>query len=637
QFLDEIVLPPSNRSFELVFGSTDMRFPEDNSYSFFLEGYDKDWSPPRKGNNRVRYENLPKGKYTLHLKAGLFPEQLDGSERLIDIRVIPPWYQTNMAYIGFIIFTSLIIFGVYRYNLKRQFALAESERLKELDSFKGRMYANITHEFRTPLTVILGMVDQIKGYAGPVQMIKRNGEHLLDLVNQLLDMSKLDHAELSLNLVQGDVIRFLNYLGESFQSYAEAKHLKLTVYAEIDELEMAFDDDKLGKVLSNLLSNAIKFTPEYGKIIVHIFQEEIAAQKQLCVKVQDTGIGIPETQLDAVFDRFYQVDNKSTRKAEGTGIGLSLCKDLMEFMGGSIEVKSQENKGSTFTVRLPIRKDQGSAPLLFEPYAKQNIKEKSTLESTNSKGSKGEKAEILVIEDNQDVATYIRSCLEQDYHIHHELNGKRGVAYAQENIPDFIISDVMMPELDGLEATAILKSDERTNHIPIILLTAKAEESDKLEGLRSGADAYLTKPFNRDELQIRIDQMLQLRQRLQVVSSNTSKGEKVDPVEQANQDFMAKIYALILEHLDKPTFSIQDLETQLGLSQMQLYRKLKAVGDTTPNKLIRKIRLEKGLELLKTTDLTISEIAYDIGFSDPNYFSRAFHSAFGHPPSHFRK
>jgi len=520
--------------------------------------------------------------------------------------------------------------------------------LEQLNESKSRLYSNITHEFRTPLTVILGMAETLKtnvlekrfeGAEKSLEMIRRNGKNLLQLVNELLDLAKVESGSMELNLVQTDAVPFVKYLSESFHSLAEAKNINLTVYSEIDALEMDIDVNKMASIISNLLSNAIKFTAANGKIIVHLNKITKEDNQLFSIKVQDNGLGLAEDDIAHLFDRFYQVDNEMSSKQEGTGIGLSLSKEFVELMNGTIGVESTLGKGSTFTVQIPVTNK-----------AVKTEDAKITVEPPIKKTGGGPKTEFsffdetstlplaLIIEDNEDVAHYLKTCLKGKYQTVHAINGDKGIEIAYEKIPDIIISDVMMPGKDGFEVCTTLKGNERTDHIPVILLTAKVTAEDRLKGLSHGADAYLAKPFNEKELFIRLDQLLLLRKKLvdkiQKDGLSTFLGKQEESPE---IKFLQKVIQFINEDIGNAAFGAGDLADKLHLSESQIYRKLKAITDTSTAVFIRSIRLQKAKELIETTDKSISEIAYDTGFNDPSWFSRAFKEEFGFPPSDVSK
>lgn len=524
---------------------------------------------------------------------------------------------------------------------------AEAQRLKELDELKSNLYTNITHEFRTPLTVIMGINENIKGHEQERKLIRRNSKNLLQLINQLLDLSKVESANLELHKIKGDIVKYLHYLTESFQSMATDKGIQLVFYSEVDNQIMDYDEIKIQHIIYNLLSNALKFTTEKGKVIVHVQKIEIADLPQLKIKIQDTGIGIPSDLIPHIFDRFYQVDNTLTRKGEGTGIGLALVKELVLLMEGTIEVQSEDGKGSQFIICLPIVDELSTTQIPLSPHKEINTITEQPIETTTdislnapsflNPAANLDHPILLIIEDNTDVASYIQSILKEAFTIHTADNGQLGIEMAIEILPDIIISDVMMPIKNGYEVCETLKEEERTSHIPIILLTAKAEQADKIAGLKYGADAYLTKPFDKQELLVRLEKLVALRKKLQERFTNPSTPALSSPIEQQQAAFLKKLATIVGEHLNNTTFSVPELAKSAQMSQTQVYRKLKALTNQTPSQFIRSIRLAKGKELLENSALTISEIAYEVGFTDPNYFSRTFQQAFGKSPRDFRK
>lgn len=520
----------------------------------------------------------------------------------------------------------------YRVNLLKK-DKARAERLSALDIAKTRLYTNITHEFRTPLTVIMGASDMVKGNEPEKDLIKRNSKQLLQLINQMLDLSKLEGGALKLEAQQGNIIPFIEYLVESFQSLADVKHIRLTFYQDIETLQMDYDANKMQQVITNLISNAIKFTEESGKIIVHAKEESFKGKPHLTLIVRDNGSGIPIEDLPHVFDRFFQVDASDLRHSEGSGIGLALVKELVELMKGQIEVTSKIGDGTVFTVRIPISK---LAPLqgeiinandLLLPSDPANEKEKATLFHAPA----DDLPLALIIEDNKDIVSFLRSCLQRNYKIEVAYNGHQGIDKALEIIPDIIISDVMMPEADGFTVCKTLKTDERTNHIPIILLTAKATQEDKVHGLDAGADAYLSKPFHKEELEVRLQKLIELRQQLQLRYQDGSNN--ISPAKNKEDEFIQKLRSIIEEKMEDESFSIVDLCHSIGLSRMQLHRKLKALTGMAATAFINSVRLQKAFDLLSDTDLNVSEVAYKVGFSNHSYFSKLFANKFGKSPS----
>ena len=382
----------------------------------------------------------------------------------------------------------------------------EAKQLEEIDRLKTAFYTNITHEFRTPLTVIMGMTDTINGHDQQKQLIQRNSNNLLQLINQLLDLSKLDEGHTSLKYIQADIIPFLQYLTESFYSLTAEKNIALQFQSEEETLVMDFDETKIQHIINNLLSNAIRFTRNGGEISLKATRMQQEGQYFLEIQVKDNGIGIPAEKLPHIFDRFFQAHEAHTYQNRGTGIGLALAQQLTQLMGGSLSVTSKEGEGSTFYVLLPITNHAKPPDVLLHSPSKKTI---TPLNSNTDRPI--DQPMVLVIEDNRDVAEYIRLILKNDYQVKLATDGINGTEQAFELIPDIIITDVMMPYKDGYEVTHILKTDPRTSHIPIIILTAKATKEDKLHGLHAGADAYLNKPFNKEELLVRMDNLIRLK------------------------------------------------------------------------------------------------------------------------------
>ncbi len=567
-------------------------------------------------------------------------------------------YILDLPYNGFDIYRIAIIAMLtllavsigYRTNrLKADKAAAQ--RTKELNEAKAHLYTNITHEFRTPLTVILGMNHKMNRYfkdrnsfrhQEAANLVNRNGNQLLRLINQMLDLSKLESKSMPVEMEQGDIIFFIKYLFEAFESYAESKNIRMHFSREMESFIMDFDREKIQQILSNLLSNAIKFTPAGGLVNLHLGQQE---DTQLLIKVQDSGIGISKKNIPFIFDRFYQADVPNDQQGMGTGIGLALTKELVHLLNGNIKVNSILQEGTTFTVFLPVTSQAApiknlelikETSLTLEAFSTAQLPTALSLE-TNDQPNQTQ-AQLLIVEDNTDVILYLKACLEEQYQLSFAQDGQAGIDKAIEFIPDIIISDVMMPKKDGFELCATLKKDTRTSHIPIILLTAKATVADKIAGLEHGADAYLAKPFEPQELEVRLRKLLELRTQLQsrYINGNTPQADN-NPAFQLEDEFLLKVKALILDNLDNVDFSVEILCKSIFLSRQQVHRKLIALTGHSTSHLIRSIRLQAAKKLLETTNKSITEIAFDVGFREVSYFSRVFSETFGHAPSFLRK
>ncbi|GJM34947.1 MAG: hybrid sensor histidine kinase/response regulator [Saprospiraceae bacterium] len=659
QFSDqpEIQLYHWDRSFIFDYALTDYNNSQEIAYSYQMEGYENTWSTPSRFNF-TRYSSLPAGHYTFRVRARDSRGLWHPSILSVSVIVHPPWWATWWAYLLYTLLILGIAYVIFRV-LKRRLLLQnqlkreqeEATRLKELDHFKSRLYTNLTHEFRTPLTVILGMADQIESnpknhLTEGIQLIRKNGQNLLRLINQLLDLSRLENKSFKLHVQQGDIIPYLRYMTESFQTYANGKNLSLRFFATLEALVMDYDPEQIKQVLTNLISNAVKFTPSGGMVKVRVTTEH----QQLNLEVIDTGIGIAAADLPHIFDRFYQVDSSHTRQGEGTGIGLAHTLELLKIMGGRISVKSEPGKGTNFLVCLPIQTNANIAAVGPEKVEPLVLDQPTSSIQDSGIGKNGATRnnhlpQLLIIEDNTDVVIYLKSCLKGLYQMEVAYNGKIGIEKALEHIPDLIISDVMMPEKNGYEVCDTLKNDEKTSHIPIILLTAKADASSRLTGLKTGADAYLSKPFDREELLIRLENLLEVRRKLKARYKNLAHASPLDekeghlaeeaPLEDA---FLLKARQIVEDNLGNNQFSIEQFCQKMAMSRMQLHRKLSALTDQSASHFIRGIRLQQSKVLLRQSlDVTISEVAYEVGFNDPKYFSRVFTEEFGVSPSAFRE
>ncbi len=668
EYTKSITLKNTQNFFTLEFSALDLRAPEQNKYRYQLVGIDDTWI--ENGNRRnVTYSHLPSGTYGFKVQGSNSLGSWSNKIAELQIRILPPWWQTWWAYLGYIFVTGLVLSTYVTFRMKRAkleselvFEHQEAKRIRELDTLKTQLYANITHEFRTPLTVILGMANQIKNdpttyMASGLDMIARNGNNLLKLVNEMLDLSKLESGKMTLHLKNADFISFLRYNVESFQSLAATDQKQLHMLSDTDTLIMAFDAEKMRQIITNLFSNALKFTPAHGNIYVTVSQDEVTApaEKKLVLRIKDTGIGIPENQIAHIFDRFYQLDNSQTRKTEGTGIGLALTKELVKLMNGTIEAKSPPvgaTKGTEFILHFPIFTvtDTDAEPVFIPPYKIQDTIEtrddSASPSNVESNGYNSEIPLILLVEDNADVVAYTASCL-QEYKIAVGKDGSEGFDIAIDAIPDLIITDVMMPYMDGFEMVDKLRNDERTSHIPVIMLTAKADIASKLEGIDKGADAYLEKPFHKEELLLRIKKLLEQRKLLQkyysrqigIVADGDEKNKPVPDsgsIKNSENEFIKKIREVVEANFSNSEFSVEKLCKLVFMSHSQLHRKLEALTDCSPNQFIRMVRLNKAKELLADPSNSISSVATESGYNDPSYFARIFKQETGMTPQEWR-
>ena len=549
----------------------------------------------------------------------------------------------NLIWISAFSFMFLLNFISQRVEIEHK----EAVRLKKTDEAKTKLYINITHEFRTPLTVILGMADLIrtkpkKWLKKGTRKIENNSKILLNLVNQMLDLSKLQAGEMRVNKVQGDIVLYIRYLIELFHSMAEEKRITLKYSPEPDHFLMDYDPEKLMQIISNLVSNAIKYTLPGGKVeILSVIADNDISRFE--IRVKDNGIGIPKNQLPHIFDRFYRVesDHKDTKGEPGSGLGLALTLELAKLLEGKILAKSIYGKGTEFIVSLPVSNDA----TLKEPAELSDMEsnvsafthihnKKSNLKKTSKHKNK---PNLLIVEDSNDVIEYLHALLEADYHIHVAFNGKEGWEKALQLVPDIILTDVMMPEMDGIELLEKVKNDMRTSHIPVVILSAKADIASRLTGLERGGDAYLAKPFHKRELKVQLKRLIDLRKKLQERYANIEyfKGSP-DKNSKIEDSFIGKIRDFMLTNLGEE-INIKSLCIEVAMSKTQLYRKFNLLTDKTLFEYLQSLRLHHAKELLMTSSLNVSEAAYQTGFKNISHFSKVFTKEFGVNPSKIKE
>lgn len=619
-------------------------------YQYILEGYDAQWSNWSTETYKD-YTGLPQGDYRFLVRSKNIYQQV-GEAAFFEFKIFPPFYLTSFAFILYVLVLCALIYLLWQFQMKRvrakhqqQLEQVEFEKLKELDQLKSRFFANISHEFRTPLTLILGPVENMLSSKIPTefikqcQTIKRSAQRMHILINQLLDLSKIEAGKMKMDVYAEDIIPLVKNIIHSFESLAESKNLKVTFICDSDSVVVSFDREKIEQVLTNLISNAVKYTPDGGEVKIETDRQH----EKLFIKISDTGIGIKEDQLPHVFDRFYQGSEASLSGEPGTGIGLALAKELVELHHGKISVTSTEHQGSAFTIMLPLVKVSADTKAARNEKltntiirsGEQELTEESSLFIESELTSENT---LLLVEDNPDMRAYIRESLAGNYRIIEAVDGQDGIEKALEHIPDIIISDVMMPRKDGLHLVEMLKGDERSSHIPIILLTAKADIESRLAGLERGANDYLAKPFHRNELLMRTRNLVDLRKRFWEMYTAQQPLLPVDNKDLQIEDaFLQKIRAIIDNNLTDSDLEIDKLSHLLGMSRSQMHRKIKALTGQTPSLFIRAIRLKKAKELLETTAMNVSEVAYQVGFSTPNYFSDAFTETYGIRPSQVKK
>jgi len=648
-------LPYYKNHLTFYFAAIEWSAPHKIRYSYRMEGLHANWSQPT-ADPVADYRSLPFGTYTLQLRAigesEVWSEPFDYT-----FTILPPWWHTWWAYVlyGVIFLNAIYLLRRYelnRFNLKNQLAYEkiETESLRKLDHLKSHFFANISHEFRTPLTLILGQIETLQSsninenFKDKLKVADRNGRRLLSLINQLLELSKLEAGKIELKTEVHNMVSFLKSLFYSFETLAETKNISLSFVSQYQNLPSRFDTDKMEKVFCNLLSNAFKFTRPGGSIEVTIYKPDADTVK---ISLKDSGIGIAPDRIPHIFDRFYQADVSDIREHEGTGIGLALVQEYITLHDGKISVFSKEGEGTEFIVELPCRltpADSNRFPELAEPiYPKNGTTEPYAHEPVNITNvylpSVSVNDEIiLIVDDNTDVRTFIREQLEKDYKIIEASNGKEGLKASQSIIPNLIISDLMMPEMNGYSFCKKIRENEKTSHIPIIMLTAKAGLDDKIEGLETGIDAYLTKPFRVKELKVRVSTLIQRRKDLQKRFSTSTLIKPAEvTTDHIDQTFLENTIQVIEKHLDDEKFSNNCLAETLNMSVSQLNRKLNALIGQSAGKLVQTYRLRRASEMLRNSEQTVAEISYKVGFSDQAYFSRTFKKQFGKSPSKYRK
>ncbi|MCK6541337.1 ATP-binding protein [bacterium] len=647
---DNLTLGYDQTQVRIEYGSTSFVDEKETEFQYKLST-DKGWSIWSKENTK-EYSNLYEGTYVFSVRSRNVLGHVSQDSH-VRFTVLPPWYRTWWAYLLYVTLLGLTWWGGVQFRSRKILAeKAELERivevrtrqlqeqakkLEEMDEIKSRFFANISHEFRTPLTLILGPLEELR--SGPsawpmADMVLRNGKRLLRLVNQLLDISKIENHQLKPNACLGD-LNFMKGVVHAFSSLADRKGIELKLKLEDNLPEFYRDREFLEKILFNLISNAIKFTQK-GEVRVSVQRDSDHIQ----INVSDTGVGISESDITKIFDRFYQVDSSEMREYPGTGIGLALAKQLSELHHGRLTVVSQLHRGTTFTLHLPLNPEVWpdeeksiEADRTVKWDAEADWSDDNVVSDTNSE-YRGKT--ILIVEDHPDVRDYIKEHLSGEFQISEARDGVEGFDKAVSLVPDLIISDIMMPKKDGVALSRELKKDMRTNHIPVILLTAKASEDNKIEGLETGADDYLVKPFNVRELKTRINNCIRLRETLiEKYSKTFFSGQAIYDVKNVNDLFMSRVQEVLEENITDPDFNVEDMAAQLLMSRSQLYRKMIALTGMNPTDTIRKWRLKKAKIMLEKNAGNVSQVAFDVGFNNLSYFTKCFREEFGKNPSEF--
>lgn len=646
----EIHLKYTQNSITLEFASFDYANSLGLRYAYILKGFDKDWNEPSVSRSAT-YTNLDPGEYHFQVKTVSIDRKENNNGPVLTIFVSPPYWQTwwFRALIFFTVFGMLYVvfnFILNKEKLKNDLVLErmKAKKLHELDMMKLRFYTNISHEIRTPLTLILGPLEKMRQNSIPeaevkqhVDVMYRNATQLHQLINQLLDFRKLETGNLKINLSRGDMVSYLSGIVGSFEDFAREKEIELKFNSLKKEIITGFDADKLAKIMNNLLSNAFKFTGKGGKVSVNlslVFDSdenepvgETSDRQMIEITVKDNGIGISESNQEKIFSRFFQVDE---RAQSGTGIGLALTKELVKLHNGKIFVVSKPGKGSKFTVQLPF--DDVAHPEVSKAKPEAALPKNSSPEQELEDGNEnlaGRKI-MLMVDDNADVRYFVKSHFQSAYQVIEASNGAEGWTLALKTIPDIIITDVMMPEIDGFELCRKIRKDERTSHIPILLLTALGSREHEIEGLSSGADDFITKPFDLVLLQTKVENILSVRQSLKQKYAGEMLLQPGNVVlTSPDERFLQKAIEVVEKYIADPDLDIERFASEIGVSRMQLYRKLNAMTEMTVKEFIRSIRLKRAAQMLVQKKLNVSEIAYAVGFKDLSHFRKCFRQEFG--------
>jgi signal transduction histidine kinase/ligand-binding sensor domain-containing protein/DNA-binding response OmpR family regulator len=647
---EKLVLSYKQDVFTLEFAALNYVNSENNFYTYKLDGLFRDWITPSH-DRMASFTNLNPGNYTLRIKRILMENGAESKELTLGIVILPPFWKTGwfiaiiFILLLFMVYT-LVRFFINREKIKNQLALEKinARRLHEVDMLKLKFFTNISHEIRTPLTLILGPLEKMLSnqhlndeLRENLSMMRRNAHNLDRLITQLLDFRKLQSGNLKLNLTEADIVSFIHNIVNSFSSLANDKEIKLTFTSLKKQLFVSFDADKIEKIVNNLLSNAFKYTEPNGSISVNLslvfdsdedsFTQADDEKQFIEIGIKDTGIGIQSNNLDKIFGRFFQTSEGD--KSAGVGIGLALVKELVQLHKGKIFVTSKPGKGTKFTIRIPANiaqevniSGEGTDPAVLVDKQKPNVEEVMMDDLAAPV--------MLIVEDNMDVRQFIRTHFNALYKIIEANNGAEGLKLATESIPDIIISDIIMPNMDGYELCKRLKNDERTSHIPILLLTAMHSKEHELKGLTTGANDYITKPFDISVLQAKINNLLSIRDSMKERFASTVILEPKNVViTSPDERFLRKAIDVVEANISDSELDIEGFAQKVGVSRMQLYRKLHALTNMTVKEFIRHIRLKRATQLLVQKKLNISEIAYEVGFKDLSHFRKCFKREYG--------
>lgn len=643
-----IEIPYKINDFSIVFAALGYTHTEKNKYAYKLEGFNEEWLVSGNKVHKATYTNLDPGDYTFRVRASNSDGIWGRESTTLRIKILPPFWRTGWAYFLYAILIAALLYlarSIILYRARMNFKIEhqqnEAQRMHVLDMMKIRFFTNISHEFRTPLTLILTPLDKLVSQAeephqkNQLKLIQRNAKRLLHLVNQLLDFRKMEVQEIKLHPVHGNIIEFIKEIVYSFTDIAEKKNISFSLETPAQPLYTDFDPDKIERILFNLLSNAFKFTPEAGniKVLLDITTGDAPSKTKFTIRVKDDGIGIPGEKQQKIFERFFQHGLPPAAVNPGSGIGLAITHEFVRLHGGSIRVESEPGKGSCFIVEFPVSPGAGKQDHKTEVFPLNNEPLKSP-----PLPEKGKRSTILLIDDNEDFRFYLKDNLSVYFHLLEAATGKEGWEKALGDKPDLIVSDIMMPGMNGIELARRLKKDPRTAGIPVILLTARATEEQALEGYETGANDYITKPFNFEILLARIHNLLAEKKRQQKKLPPTVP---VNPTQIAitsgDEKFLQEAIAVVEEHMADSDFSVKEMSAALFISRVTLYKRISSITGKTPVEFIRMLRIKRAAQLLEKGKMNVSQAAYEVGFNNPKYFTKYFKDQFGVLPSVFGK
>jgi signal transduction histidine kinase/DNA-binding response OmpR family regulator len=663
-----ITLNSTQSVFTIEYTGINYTRPEKNQYAYYLEGLEKSWNYVGRLRSAT-YTNLEQGDYVFKLKSANSDGKWNKEILELKITVLPPWWKSSMALFSYVVL--LLLGGYYfnkmmliRLNKNKEIILEQSKRLQEkvLNEKKFQFFTNISHELRTPLTLIMNSIDDIirddtlslaTRTKEKLNIVNKNTNRLYRLINELLDFKKLESNKLKVKAVKLNLVDFIKEVVIHFREELSIKGIEFDLDSDVSDLSIWSDANMLEKIIFNILSNAIKVTPNGGTININLqstdklFHLPLVSKtegvKAVEIIISDTGPGIEKGEVEKIFERFYQVENLNKTYYGGTGIGLELVRDFVRLHKGEIEVDSKVGEGTTFTIILPMGKSHFDDSEILLDSIEVQVKNKQSITSLEieKETEKGididenlHKYTLLIVEDNYELRDYLKNELEKEYKVLVANNGKSGIDLANEFLPDIILTDVMMPEMNGFDFCKNIKGDLRTSHIPVLMLTAKTEIEDRIEGIEVGADAYMAKPFDMRLLRLRMSQLLTSRQlifnKYFSLISEVPEGTKTLSLD---KEFIEKVLNYIKENISNPDLNVESLAAQLKLSRSQFYRKIKVLTNQTANEFLRNVRLQKAKQILERDNLSISEVCYKTGFSSPSYFTKCFKSYFGILPT----